>query len=581
MAPYICKLWNIPKHEYPSYFGESYRSYHLRIHYTTLQRRASSIRSMELVPFTITPQLLPLAQQMTSLRHLHFESDRELSASQLDILIQFLTKLPRREKMLGIRGSVLEEFVLPTLPLQHTADRSQKLRLMHAVGDVVSLDAHRWTDFPEICELLPDEIFSRLKCFEYGTGFRHGQGGRFLRRCRALQELKFDTSENVFAWAEEEKEKSAAIGDLVQLKTLEISVTRSSEGALLKSIFHGFSHSLEDLTYDIRTSQHCTDIDHTGPSIGITAIADEPIIIDSTVRMPRLKKLRINHASSAVEIGQDAFQDCPMLELLSLSGEVSCRNGARGFDVFRLPSLRCLSLDNGVAKYFRLESIRHSPLLEHLTLTDERPLGTDPKDMDLLMLNMQPWTWKMPHLKIIQLSGRSALAFKFEWVRLCPSLESLDIDVMTPATLRPNMKDIAKGPCGKRLRTCQLNFFKREANEEGFRKILETYCRRVVQLKLTTHNMSSPAQWAGLELGLVLRATKALDSLETLTMFLGRGNIIPLMEHYHLVEGKTCEKTGKVTWPSSVKLKKLCIENSDGIVYRTYRQTDDSMDVDE
>ncbi|KAK3811168.1 MAG: hypothetical protein J3Q66DRAFT_351197 [Benniella sp.] len=297
--------------------------------------------------------------------------------------------------------------------------------------------------------------------------------------------------------------------------------------------------------------------------------------------MPRLKKLHINHASSAVEIGQGAFQDCPVLEALSLSGEVGCINGARGFNVFRLPSLRCLSLGNGVAKYFRLESIRHSRLLEHLTLIDERPLKSDPSDLNLLELNMAAWTWTMPHLNTIKLSGRSALAFKFEWVRCCPSLETLDIDVMTPATLRPNMKDIAKGPCGESLRTCQLNFFKQVVNEECFRKILETYCGRVVQLKLTIHDLYSPAQWDGLELGLVLRATKALDSLETLTMFLGRLNIIPLLKWYDLVEGKTCEETGKITWPPTVKLKKLCIVNSDGTFFRRYRQTDrDSMDMD-
>jgi hypothetical protein len=590
MAPYIdfmtvfnCKLWMIPILECPFYPDDLYRTYHLGIHNMILRRLAPKIRSMALIPFNLTSDFLRWAQQMTSLRRLHCDHDRELDTSHLVILIQFLTKLPRRETMFGMRGSVLEEFVLPTLCHQDTVDRSQKMRLMRAVGDVVSLDAHRWADFPEICELLPDEIFSRLKCFEYGMGFRQGQGGRFLQRCRALQALKFDTPDrNVFAWAEKEKEKSIVIGDLVQLKTLEISVPRSIESALLKSIFHAFSHSLKDLTYGIRNFHHWTEVDHHAePSTGIPSIADEPFRIDSSIRMHRMKKICITQATSAVEIGPGAFQECPVLETLSLSGEVTCGYGARGFDVFRLPSLSCLSLGNGVAKYFRLESIRHSRLLEHLTLKDERPLKTDSSDLDLLELNMAAWTWTMPHLKTIQLSGRSALAFKFEWVRLCPSLEALEIDVMTPATLRPNMKDIAKGPCGEWLRTCQLNFFKQEVNEECFRKILETYCGRVVQLKLTTHYLDSPAQWDGLELGLVLRAAKALDSLETLTMFLGRRDIIPVMTWYELVEGKTCEETGKVTWPPSVKLKKLCIVNSDGIYHRSYRQTDrDSMDID-
>jgi len=151
----------------------------------------------------------------------------------------------------------------------------------------------------------------------------------------------------------------------------------------------------------------------------------------------------------------------------------------QGFDVFRIPSLRCLSLGKGAAKYFKLESIRHSPLLENLTLRDNRSLHTHPSEVHLLKLNTTAWTWTMPHLNSITLSGRSALAFKLEWIRRCPSLETLVLDIVTPATLKPNMADIAKGPCGERLRTCQLIFFKQEVNKEWFPKALETYCGHV------------------------------------------------------------------------------------------------------
>jgi hypothetical protein len=101
----------------------------------------------------------------------------------------------------------------------------------------------------------------------------------------------------VFTWAEEEKEKLSALGDL----------PKSIEGALLKSIFHGFSHNLEDLTYDIREIEHLKGVyNHAGPSADITTITDKPLIIDYTVRMPRLKRLCIYGATSTVEIGQGA-----------------------------------------------------------------------------------------------------------------------------------------------------------------------------------------------------------------------------------------------------------------------------------
>ncbi|KAK3811169.1 MAG: hypothetical protein J3Q66DRAFT_351200, partial [Benniella sp.] len=197
---------------------------------------------------------------------------------------------------------------------------------------------------------------------------------------------------------------------------------------------------------------------------------------------------------------------------------------------------------------------------------------------------MVAWTWTMPHLNAITLSGRSALAFKFEWIRRCPNLETLIIDVLTPATLEPNMEDIAIGPCGERLRTCHLNIFKQEINEEWFPKILETYCGHLVQLKLTTPQQS-PARWNGIDLGITLTATKALSSLETLTMFLGQGAALKsLVKRFGLVQGKDCPHRAKATWFPYMKLKKLCIENRHGEGYSTigwYKQKDTDSIVKE
>ncbi|KAK3811175.1 MAG: hypothetical protein J3Q66DRAFT_443414 [Benniella sp.] len=271
--------------------------------------------------------------------------------------------------------------------------------------------------------------------------------------------------------------------------------------------------------------------------------------------MPRLKRLCIiTQASSAVEIGQGAFQDCLVLEFLSLDGKVSCNNRTEGF-MFRIPSLKCLSLGNGIARYFRLESIQHSPLLRKLTLTDNRRRPT----RHVEVLNLAAWTWTMPQLSIIELYGRSALAFKFEWIRQCPSLKTLYVDVLKPAMLEPNMEDIAKGPCGERFRTCHLNFPKRKVNTKWLPKILETYCGHLYQLKLTRPS----SLFASLDLGMALTATKALNSLEILTIYLGPEPHAPtLLKQHGLARGLYCDRTGKVTWFPYLKLKKLRIENS-------------------
>lgn len=204
-----------------------------------------------------------------------------------------------------------------------------------------------------------------------------------------------------------------------------------------------------------------------------------------------------------------------------------------------------LSLATVAAKYFKLESIRHSSLLEHLTLTGEPILGPRHCNVvDMLELDLIAWTWTMPHLSTIELTGQSAFSFRLEWIRQCPSLKTLIVDVLTPAALEPNMEDIAKGPCGERLRLCHLNIFEHEKlSEEWFPKLLETYCGHVIQLKLTTP-FCSTAELARVDLELALTAAKALSSLETLTIALGlRPDLSGLMERFGLVHGEYCHRT--------------------------------------
>ncbi|KAK3811167.1 MAG: hypothetical protein J3Q66DRAFT_414728 [Benniella sp.] len=447
MAPYIdfmtafnCKVWMMSVFE-----RQEHRllSYHSGIHDAVLQRCAPKIKSMTLAPLTLTHDLLPLASQMASLRRLHWEFCFDVS--HMDILSRFMTEL---NQLKGRPG--LEEFVLPRMSNLYQMDWLQeKERLILALGDVVSLDARPWLDFVRMCHRIPSQTLSRLTQLQLGTKFYQGHGGRFLQQCRALQKLNFPISDgNVFAWAKEER-KHMATSNLVQLRTLEIWTAPFMVGTLLKSIFHGFSHSLENLHCACNDVTYSTDIfNPDGPPIDITTIPDESFVIDSTVRMPRLKKLHINHASSA-------------------------------------------------------------------------------------------------------------------WIRRCPSLETLVLDIVTPATLKPNMADIAKGPCGERLRTCQLIFFKQEVNKEWFPKVLETYCGHVVKLTVRTHDLYLYS-WDGVDLGLLLTATEALSSLRTLTIHLGHEwKRIPLVKWYDMVKGRYCYQTNKVIWPPSVKLKKLRIVDSE------------------
>ncbi|KAG0360833.1 hypothetical protein BG005_009797 [Podila minutissima] len=584
----------------------------LEIMNTVMTRSCSRLRSLVLLPGFVA-QILPLAPQMVSLTKLHL--DGAFDRMELARVIQFLK---------ANKGCRLKNVNLPRVTAgkpddhghhhhhahqvqqhhhhhynqhchghsghhhhqTHGGDghnpqntistnnhvRTQQLQLILSLGQPVSLEANACQDFSAIAHRIPCQNLSKLTTFKYARGFLEGDGNLFLRRCRALQDLDFASFDrDVFVWAAEESHNASQTGvkdaansaELVQLSHLKMAVSEWMVGRTLSSISQGFAHSLENLLFMVFDHAQLLNVlcTHVVTQIESSAVPDVVFKIDRNFCCPKLKKIRMIRATEAVQIGDGAFEGCPMLENLQLNGAVSCVEGATDFGVWRIPELRLLEVGHGLAHKFRIETLALSPLLESVSLRD-----CIPSELTLYEAppHTVPWTWTMPHLNTLQISGRSAYEFRFEWIRQAPNLADLAVDGVHSAALVLNKEDISKGPCGARLVSCNFQIHGQyDFDRDCVSTLLETYCPNVQRLRLLGRLYAS-RHWKSVDLGLALFATRNLASLERLKLHgsVQLGKIAVQAPRYGLIRGLVHD--GQLFWRNPEELKELLIEALDG-----------------
>ncbi|KAG0037471.1 hypothetical protein BGZ82_002470 [Podila clonocystis] len=581
----------------------------LEIMNTVTTSSCSRLTSLVLLPGFVV-QILPLASQMVSLTKLHL--DGVFDRIELARVIQFLK---------ANKGCRLKDVNLPRVAAKNPDDHGHhhhhshqvqqhhhynqhshghsghhyhqihgddghnsqntvatnnhlqmlQLLLILSLGQPEFLEANACRDFSAIAHRIPCQNLSKLTTFKYALGFLEGDGNLFLRRCRALQDLDFASfDKDVFAWAAEESGKVSRRGtedegnmELVQLSQLKMTVSEWMVGRTLRSISQGFAHSLENLLFMVFDHAQLINVlcTHTVARIESTAAPDVVFKIDRDFYYPKLKKIRMIRGTEAVQIGDGAFEGCPMLENLQLSGAVTYVEGATDFGVWRIPELRLLEIGYGLAHKFRIETLAHSPLLESVMLKDCIPSELTLYEAPPYTV---PWTWTMPHLNILRISGRSAYEFRFEWIRQAPNLSELAVDGVHSAALVPNKEDIAKGPCGALLVSCNLQIHGQcDFDRESFSTLLETYCSKVQCLRLLGRLYASN-HWKSVDLGLALFATRNLATLQRLKLHGSAqlGKIAVQAPRYGLIRGLV--HGDQLFWRSPEDLKELLIEALDG-----------------
>ncbi|KAG0294573.1 hypothetical protein BGZ96_000921 [Linnemannia gamsii] len=396
--------------------------------------------------------------------------------------------------------------------------------------------------------------------------------------------------------------------DLVQLRHLRLAVSPWFIGRSMQSITYAFNHSLEHLllhVYDRKLLRRVLCA-HTVARLEATATSDKPFRINPhTFQMPRLKTLRLLRVNKNVIIEPAPFEGCPLLEDLSISGEIEISTASGNFEVLRIPLLKSLELATGTASLYKLKSLQYSPLLEKLVLVDSLPTafpqfgGGDNGGFEDIFssmhrpLGVSPWTWTMVHLTRMHLVGPPAFQFRFEWIRRCPALTALTVDGLLPSTyLHPDPQNLAQGQgdseYGKHPLNCELVVYNHnhgiDQSGSALARVLETYCRNVTRLKLTGRAnpqaeegiatalaVANQESWEHIDLGTALLASRNLPHLKLLVSRIGSGPPLQtLVERYSLVRGTNVIQASQgqhgpmvSVWCPSIPFKDIQIELED------------------
>ncbi|KAG0336171.1 hypothetical protein BG004_008169 [Podila humilis] len=373
---------------------------------------------------------------------------------------------------------------------------------------------------------------------------------------------------------------------LVQLSILKMAVSEYVMGKILNSIAIGFSHSLENLLfmcYDSRqllsalcpqTMARIQSNAMTNPDLHFTIDRDG-------FHCPKLKKFRVIRGSAAIHIGDGAFEGCPLLENLQLGGTVSCIGGAKDLGIWQIPNVIHLEVGDGASHRFRMETLGNCPLLNSLNLRDCIPGYLRSYETEPMTTN---WTWQLKHLTSMQLAGRPAFQFRFEWIEQTPNLEILVVDGVHYAALVPSKKaDTIKtqesGPiCGAKLTSCNFQIHTwNDIDRNDLATLLETYCPKVQTLRMLG-KLSCNSEWRSVEMGTALFATRNLKHLKTLKLHGAAycGRIANQAPRFGLIRGVL--QAGTTVWPCSELLKDVQIEALDGGPgCNTYRQKKDCV----
>ncbi|GJJ76915.1 hypothetical protein EMPS_09274 [Entomortierella parvispora] len=567
------------------------------------------------------------------------------------------------------------------LQLQHLDfhRKQQQLEVIIAMGRPKEMDTNDCHDFSALSQRIPCQVLARLERFQHVLGFLEGDGGKFLRRCRRLRELDFAAFDrDVFSWAFIEKQKaimakvkSSSVASslqrteqdgsssassllspvlavtlpipisvlapapslpLVQLTVVRMAVSQWMTGRILRSLLEGFSHSLESVLYNVYDNSHLGQFlcRETVERLQHEASKDLPYRLDRHLFMPKLKKLRLVHVTSAVEIGPGAFDGCPELDSLSIGGSAACVDGRTDYGLFKLPKLTCLELGPTAGARFNFESLKYLPKLESFALRDMVPLAEELQpDLTLIPPKLIPWTWTLPVLTQIQVTGRPAAHFRFQWIRQCPTLEVLVIEGVPSAALQfesselkssrtstsfpsdddneenddedhPSLWKPIESTYGPKLHRCTFqihHWHHHEINKFRLRKLLELYCSQVQVLRLTGKlgdvkaiplppdrvlqgpvlgRGNSICQWQQVSMDLAIKATFNLKNLKSLilcpegklgvmTNYPYTPNLNAYKYRYGLVLGMRSKGCKTPAWCQSMDLKTCQIEVLDEV----------------
>ncbi|KAF9350102.1 hypothetical protein BGX34_001417 [Mortierella sp. NVP85] len=322
------------------------------------------------------------------------------------------------------------------------------------------------------------------KAFELLSESHH-----FLPRCRSLKHLVMTTlGSDMFHWAvlekkkmDDERRRMSSVGQhfgpqqhgyknhnhvpLVPLRSVDIgSLERVPLGQEVNDIAFAFSDSLEEFfasSWSFAQIHRMADLANT-----------PQVVYGRDWDLPRLRTLvfRTNH--SQLHFDMHGLQRCRTLESLVLEDDIIAFNlrDIRSWSPVSLPNLKKLDLKGSPALRFNMDSLHHSPCLEHFTWgtvayehqdgniccipspeelesidpdtygTEDLDLsGTPVSNQNFQLTGRRPrytWNWYLPMLSSLHITTMFAFIFDFQWLQHLPNLHRLHLDSGAPMDQR-------------------------------------------------------------------------------------------------------------------------------------------------
>ncbi|KAG0016759.1 hypothetical protein BGZ82_000967 [Podila clonocystis] len=344
----------------------------------------------------------------------------------------------------------------------------------------------------------------------YGEG---PQQAAFLQRCINLKIFKVSVRDpGTFSWAIEKSSDGGTrrhLGNYLRnLKRLSICMDASL--IVVDNAIVAFGQSLEYL----RVSGHITPQE----ILPETLINPQPV---KNVRvgnwiLPSLRTLNLDLETNS-PIFLDRFDQCPSLEILSLrirgvmrtavdDPPMEFTNPVYPATVWKLPRLRSLRLYCKAALLFDFNSLDHMSSLEVIVMIsagDGQPIpDAYLQPLSLYRGHQQPprtaegapdpgaskWKdrWKLPRLKTIHLEGPPSWVFCFQWLKSCPSLESIclitrkDFQRLPLSSLSMNASKLpARAPTRLQPRKTNVENVDDSGFEQGLTRLVDSKLQRL------------------------------------------------------------------------------------------------------
>ncbi|KAK9766796.1 hypothetical protein K7432_003848 [Basidiobolus ranarum] len=405
------------------------------IHLLFCKYNARNIKSVSLPILDMKPYL-PLAARLSSLQRVEFIVYHDgISRTDNQNILTIQDAIRFIKIHVDVFDDTLTEIKVPDLTnlrrrvIGSNEQISDMIRILKRPQVIDVADSYDFSQF------IQGSIADHLRVFSgphmsYDEGIQDWDSLSLLQRCPKLEKIHFSSTEpNSFRWAVERRDSlidpdsSSSNQSVIKLPPLQDVDIMYENCAALPNV--------QDIIYAFRNTIKSIAVNEDRP----TGVGPEPLCWDWL--LPNLVKLRIEQVDfSLFDFGSLNF--CPSLEKICLVSK--CEHSHRGRDIsrssgnvtefgpaLRLPNLRKIRLEHEVSYQFNFDSLKYSPLLESLTITESGLCL--PIRLENSACWAWTWDWNLPHLKRLDLEGESAFLFQFRLLESCPPLEYLSLSM--------------------------------------------------------------------------------------------------------------------------------------------------------